>query len=151
LEPIPENESMTDNVLDLFQSAVSRWFCETFTEPTPPQALGWPHIAAGENTLILAPTGSGKTLAAFLRAINSAMRAEQSSDGKATGVHTLYLSPLKALANDIDRNLEQPLRGIHACARVLGTQLPEIRIGVRTGDTSTNERQRMVRRRLRFA
>lgn len=137
---------MTDNVLSLFHPAVSRWFSETFAGPTPPQILGWPHIAADENTLILAPTGSGKTLAAFLYAIDSAIRAEASSDANAAGVHTLYLSPLKALANDIERNLDQPLRGIRACALYLGSPLPEIRVGVRTGDTPANERQKMIRR-----
>ncbi|MFC2082792.1 DEAD/DEAH box helicase [Candidatus Bipolaricaulota bacterium] len=137
---------MTDDVLSLFHPAVSRWFSETFAEPTPPQVLGWPNIAAGKSTLILAPTGSGKTLAAFLCAIDAAIRVEQSSDGQRSGVHTLYLSPLKALANDIERNLDQPLRGIRACASNLGTPLPEIQIGVRTGDTPTNERQKMIRR-----
>ena len=137
---------MTDDVMSLFQPAVSRWFSETFAEPTPPQVLGWPHIAAGENTLILSPTGSGKTLAAFLCAIDAAICAEQSADGSEPGVHTLYLSPLKALANDIERNLEQPLRGIRACALNLGTPLPDIRVGIRTGDTPANERQKMIRR-----
>ncbi|MBE0634865.1 DEAD/DEAH box helicase, partial [Candidatus Bipolaricaulota bacterium] len=137
---------MTDDVLSLFQPAVSRWFVETFVEPTPPQVLGWPHIAAGENTLILSPTGSGKTLAAFLYAIDSVIRAENGTEKRVEGVHTLYLSPLKALANDIERNLEQPLQGIRACATRLGVTIPEIRVGIRTGDTSSTERQRMIRK-----
>ena len=118
---------MTDDVMRLFQPPVSQWFVETFAVPTPPQILGWPHIAAGEHTLILSPTGSGKTLAAFLYAIDSVIQAEQ-ADGDARGVHTLYLSPLKALANDIERNLEQPLQGIRECATRLGELIPEIRV-----------------------
>lgn len=135
---------MSADVLRLFQPAVSRWFTETFAEPTPPQVLGWPHIAAGENTLILSPTGSGKTLAAFLCAIDSVIRSEWDNGGSA-GVHTLYLSPLKALANDIERNLKLPLQGIRACAQQLGKPIPEIRVGIRTGDTTAKERQQMVR------
>ena len=130
---------MTDDVMRLFQPPVSQWFVETFAAPTPPQILGWPHIAAGEHTLILSPTGSGKTLAAFLCAIDSVIQAEQ-ADGDVRGVHTLYLSPLKALANDIERNLEQPLQGIRECATRLGEPIPEIRVGIRTGDTSASER-----------
>lgn len=136
---------MADDVMSLFQPAVSRWFTETFAEPTPAQTLGWPRIAAGENTLILSPTGSGKTLAAFLYAIDSVIRAESDTDDRTDGVHTLYLSPLKALANDIERNLEKPLQGIRACAARLGQPLPEIRVGIRTGDTPANERQKMIR------
>ena len=135
---------MTDDVMRLFQPPVSQWFVETFAAPTPPQILGWPHIAAGEHTLILSPTGSGKTLAAFLCAIDSVIQAEQAG-GDIRGVHTLYLSPLKALANDIERNLEQPLQGIRECATRLGEPIPEIRVGIRTGDTPANERQRMIR------
>ncbi len=137
---------MANDVLELFHPAIKRWFSEAFAAPTPPQRLGWPHIAAGENTLILAPTGSGKTLAAFLCAIDAAMRVTPSSGPSPSGIHTLYLSPLKALANDIERNLEAPLRGIQACAESLGGALPELRVGVRTGDTPANERQKMVRK-----
>ncbi len=136
---------MSNDVLRLFQPAVSRWFAETFSEPTPPQQLGWPRIAAGENTLILSPTGSGKTLAAFLCAIDSMIRTERDTDGIG-GVHTLYLSPLKALANDIERNVDQPLQGIRASAAQMGDPYPEIRVGVRTGDTTAKARQQMVRR-----
>lgn len=137
---------MTDDVLALFRPAVSQWFAETFAEPTPPQLLGWPHIAAGENTLILSPTGSGKTLAAFLCAIDSAIRSEAADETSVGGVHTLYLSPLKALANDIERNLVQPLQGIRACSARLGESIPDIRVGIRTGDTPANERQKMIRK-----
>ena len=88
-----------EDVLDLFHPAVKRWFHESFAAPTPAQALGWPPISQGENTLILAPTGSGKTLAAFLFAINDlVVRHEHGEESR--GVEILYLSPLKALAVD---------------------------------------------------
>ena len=96
-----------------FHPIVRTWFTRTYGEPSPPQELGWPHISAGENTLILAPTGSGKTLAAFLWAINHLV--EQKLEGPIEpGVRILYVSPLKALNNDIERNLEAPLRGTGA-------------------------------------
>jgi ATP-dependent Lhr-like helicase len=135
----------TPTVLRSFHPAVERWFKESFTEPTPPQTLGWPPIARKENTLILAPTGSGKTLAAFLFAIDELIRHQEQGTAF-TGVRILYLSPLKALAADIDRNLEAPLAGIQRAARTLGLDLPKVNVGVRTGDTPTSERQRMTRR-----
>jgi len=133
---------MQGDVLSRFHPATARWFRESFACPTPAQAGGWPQIAEGRNTLILAPTGSGKTLAAFLHAIDELIRRERAEP---CGVHTLYLSPLKALANDIERNLEPPLRGIRLSAEKLGIKLPEVRVGLRTGDTPAAERQRMVR------
>ncbi len=133
------------SVLDLFHPAVRRWFCESFAAPTPSQALGWPVIAQGKNTLILAPTGSGKTLAAFLFAINDLICRQQREEAF-RGVQVLYLSPLKALAVDIERNLETPLEGIRMAATSLGIDLPPVTVGVRTGDTSPSERQKMLRR-----
>ncbi|MCK4356119.1 DEAD/DEAH box helicase, partial [Candidatus Bipolaricaulota bacterium] len=133
-----------EDVLDLFHPAVRRWFHESFAAPTPAQALGWPPISRRENTLILAPTGSGKTLAAFLFAINDlVVRHEHGEESR--GVEILYLSPLKALAVDIERNLTAPLAGIRQAADGLGVVLPEVTVGVRTGDTSPAQRQRMVR------
>ncbi len=133
------------DVLDLFHPAVARWFAESFAGPTPAQRLGWPPIHRGENTLILAPTGSGKTLAAFLIAIHELLLALARGETPA-GVHTLYLSPLKALAADIERNLEAPLAGIRSAACALGTPLPEVTVGVRTGDTPPAARERMRRK-----
>ena len=92
--------------------SVAAWFRATFGEPTPPQRLGWPAIAAGRNTLIFAPTGSGKTLAAFLACLDHLWR----TPGGAAGVRILYVSPLKALNQDIYRNLQVPLDGILATA-----------------------------------
>lgn len=137
---------MVGDSLSLFHPAVSRWFRESFACPTPAQAEGWPRIAAGENTLILAPTGSGKTLAAFLYAINELLTRPVEEWDAPDGVHTLYVSPLRALATDIERNLEPALDGARACAEKMKMELPQITVAVRTGDTPSAERQRMVRR-----
>src|SRR6516164_976008 len=94
--------------LNLFLPPVRQWFCTALGEPTPAQRLGWPAIAAGQNTLILAPTGSGKTLAAFLACLDQLWRQESLS----SGVQVLYISPLKALNNDIHRNVQVPLEGV---------------------------------------
>jgi ATP-dependent helicase Lhr and Lhr-like helicase len=96
--------------LSLFLPPVQQWFRQTLGEPTPPQRLGWPAIAAGQNTLILAPTGSGKTLAAFLACLDNLWRQEDTATRR--GVRVLYVSPLKALNNDIHRNLHVRLVGV---------------------------------------
>ena len=132
----------TPDPLDLFLPPVRQWFRAALGEPTPPQRLGWPLIAAGQNTLILAPTGSGKTLAAFLACLDQLWRQPQ----QPRGVRVLYISPLKALNNDIHRNLQAPLAGVAETARSLGQELPVIDVAVRTGDTPTAERQRLLRR-----
>src|SRR3984957_2650871 len=133
---------MEADPLDLFLSPIQRWFRESLGEPTPPQRLGWPEIAAGKNTLILAPTGSGKTLAAFLACLDSLWRQPEVP----RGVHVLYVSPLKALNHDIHRNLQRPLQEVAEVARSVGRPLPSTEPAVRTGDTPTAERQRLVRR-----
>ncbi len=130
------------DALDLFLPAVRQWFRTALGTPTPPQQLGWPSIAAGNHTLILAPTGSGKTLAAFLACLDRLWRHPP----ELPGVRVLYISPLKALNNDIHRNLQIPLEGVAETARCLGQPLPEIRTAVRTGDTPTAERQHLVRK-----
>jgi ATP-dependent Lhr-like helicase len=132
----------SDDVLDRFLPPVAAWFRERFGEPTPPQARGWPAIAAGESTLIFAPTGSGKTLAAFLACLDHLWRTPRTT----RGVRILYVSPLKALNNDISRNLEAPLAGVLATAEAMGTPLEPLTVAVRTGDTPTAERQRILRR-----
>jgi ATP-dependent Lhr-like helicase len=124
---------------------VQEWFIRKFGTPTEPQEQGWPHILAGRTTLISAPTGSGKTLAAFLICIDRLVRKALS--GELTDrTEILYISPLKALSNDIQRNLEGPLSEIIALAGEKGLLMPEIRAAVRTGDTLTQERQRMLKR-----
>src|SRR5687768_13340884 len=134
---------MADNPLALFLPPVQRWFSAALGEPTPVQQLGWPRIAAGENTLLLAPTGSGKTLAAFLACLDGLWRQPGLPRG---GLKALYISPLKALNNDIHRNLQAPLAGVQESARQLDFPLPTLEAAVRTGDTSTAERQRLIRR-----
>jgi ATP-dependent helicase Lhr and Lhr-like helicase len=134
-----------DLVLDLFHPVVRRWFETTYGSPTPPQQQGWPSIAAGNNTLILAPTGSGKTLAAFLWAINHLVEQRLADDVR-TGVRILYVSPLKALNNDIHRNLEEPLESITRAALEAGTAIPPITSAVRTGDTPASRRAAMIRK-----
>ncbi|MCB9512593.1 MAG: DEAD/DEAH box helicase [Deferribacteres bacterium] len=134
-----------------FHPAVATWFQQQFSAPSPPQVQGWPSIAKSEHTLILAPTGSGKTLAAFLWCIDALFRKGMDTPPKTfarnrEGVHTLYISPLKALNNDIYLNLQQPLAGIAETAKSLGWHPPEIRTQVRTGDTPSHVRQSIVRR-----
>lgn len=128
--------------LEIFAPPVRTWFRETFGEPTPPQALGWLPVQRGEHTLILAPTGSGKTLAAFLWGIDQIYH-EIANHATAAGVRLLYVSPLKALNNDIERNLRAPLEGIRATAARLGEHLPALRVAVRTGDTPSHVRAAM--------
>src|SRR5437016_11742121 len=124
---------MTDSpdALALFIPPVREWFRAALGEPTPAQRQGWPAIAAGQNTLILAPTGSGKTLAAFLACLDGLWR----QGPLPPGVRILYVSPLKALNNDIYRNLQLPLEGVTAAARDMGQPLPALEVAVRTGDT----------------
>src|SRR5882757_9856445 len=124
---------------------VQDWFVGRFATPTEPQAQGWPHILAGKTTLISAPTGSGKTLAAFLICIDSLVRKALSGD-LTDQTEVLYVSPLKALSNDIQKNLETPLGEIFQLAAERGMLMPAIRTAVRTGDTLANERRAMLAR-----
>ncbi|HJV04737.1 MAG TPA: DEAD/DEAH box helicase, partial [Actinomycetota bacterium] len=119
------------------------WFRETFGDPTPAQELAWPALAEGRSALVVAPTGSGKTLAAFLVFLDRLSR--RSDDRGDPGVRVLYVTPLRALGNDIHRNLEVPLRGMERAAGRLGVSPPGITIGIRTGDTPARERDRLVR------
>jgi ATP-dependent Lhr-like helicase len=128
----------------LFHPIIERWFTERFQNPTPAQAQGWEAIAAGRSTLIAAPTGSGKTLAAFLWSIDRLVkRALNGELDECTSV--VYVSPLKALGNDIAKNLQAPLAEIYQLAGREGILLPTIRVSVRSGDTPAQERQTMVR------
>jgi ATP-dependent helicase Lhr and Lhr-like helicase len=124
---------------------VAEWFVRRFGTPTEPQEQGWPHILAGRTTLISAPTGSGKTLAAFLACIDRLVRKALAGD-LADRTEVLYVSPLKALGNDIQKNLEIPLGEILALAGERGLLMPEIRTAVRTGDTLMHERRAMLKR-----
>ncbi len=124
---------------------VAEWFVQKFGTPTEPQDQGWPHILAGRTTLISAPTGSGKTLAAFLACIDRLVRKALAGD-LADRTEVVYVSPLKALGNDIQKNLEIPLGEILALANERGMLMPEIRTAVRTGDTLAPERRAMLKR-----
>src|SRR6266542_1757539 len=119
----------TMDALALFSPQTREWFTRAFAEPTPAQTLGWPAIASGADTLIQAPTGSGKTLAAFLYGIDRLNREP------GAGLRLLYVSPLKALNYDIEHNLRGPLAGLQS----------QLRVGVRTGDTTQKERAAMLR------
>ena len=129
-------------VLDNFSPPVHEWFRTTFGEPTPAQAEGWPAIAAGEHALILAPTGSGKTLAAFLWSIDRLMSGPAPPQ---PGTRVLYISPLRALAVDVDKNLRAPLAGIALAAERLGTSVYLPTVGLRTGDTPARDRRTLLR------
>ena len=130
-------------VIDRFHPLVRDWFRDCFGKPTPPQAAGWKEIARGRDTLIAAPTGSGKTLAAFLWSINQLIGPAETAQDH---THVIYVSPLKALGNDIQKNLQEPLAEITRTGRRQGLPLREIRTAVRSGDTPATERQRMIAR-----
>ncbi|SDS24587.1 ATP-dependent helicase [Microbacterium paraoxydans] len=136
------------DVLDRFTPATQDWFRGAFTAPTPAQAGAWEAISAGKHALVVAPTGSGKTLSAFLWAIDSVFREraalpeEPKKDGSRTRI--LYISPLKALGVDVERNLRSPLIGIGQSARRLGLTAPGITVGVRSGDTTSSDRRKLV-------
>ena len=157
---------MAKNILSRFKPAVAGWFEDVFTEPTAVQTQAWDAISQGNHALLVAPTGSGKTLAAFLWALNNLLEREgqtslplsagneeagsRGADGASTasggGVKVLYISPLKALGVDIERNLRVPLAGISRVAQRLGVDEPDISIGVRSGDTPQSERNRQLRK-----
>ncbi|MFE3103258.1 ATP-dependent helicase [Nocardia tengchongensis] len=129
--------------MDRFSPATREWFDGAFPGPTAAQLGAWESIAAGQHTLVVAPTGSGKTLSAFLWAIDRLATREPAEGPRKTSV--LYISPLKALAVDVERNLRAPLVGITQTAKRLGVAAPEIRVGVRSGDTSAADRRGMQR------
>lgn len=132
-------------MLEAFSPAVREWFATSFPEPTPPQVQGWPHIAAGDHTLICAPTGSGKTLTAFLASIDRLVTTP-TPEVRTHRTRVLYISPLRALAFDVEKNLRAPLVGIGLAADRLGVPFVQPEVAMRTGDTPSNERQRLVRR-----
>ncbi len=140
---VPDAEASLPDVLSLFHPVTADWFRAVFDQPTSPQKLGWPAIAAGESTLILAPTGTGKTLTAFLWCIDKLMLRPQPDEEEACRV--IYISPLKALAVDVERNLRSPLAGIANMARRAGISVREPEISVRTGDTAQRDRARFRR------
>ena len=132
-------------MLQAFSPAVAEWFASSFPSPTPPQVDGWPHIVAGEHTLICAPTGSGKTLTAFLAAIDRLVTTP-TPEARTHRTRVLYISPLRALAFDIEKNLRAPLTGIGLAAERIGAPFTAPEVAMRTGDTQSNERQKLIRR-----
>src|SRR6059036_4062571 len=122
-----------------FQSAVAQWFEQTFGSPTEPQVRGWPAIQSGRHVLISAPTGSGKTLAAFLASLDALFREGVEAD-LPDETQVLYVSPLKALSNDIRKNLQEPLAGIRSLLLEREGRDVDVRAEVRTGDTSAAQR-----------
>ena len=140
-----EESPLTDttDALDGFSPATRAWFGGAFAEPTQAQAGAWRAIGKGEDTLVVAPTGLGKTLAAFLWAIDKLAAVPPPQDPKRR-TRVLYISPLKALAVDIERNLRAPLTGIRHAAHRLGLAEPDIRVAVRTGDTAAEDRRKLV-------
>jgi len=134
--------SSTSDPTTRFRPATREWFRGTFAAPTPAQADAWKAIAEGDNTLVIAPTGSGKTLAAFLWAIDRLAHDSR----HAPGTRVLYVSPLKALAVDVERNLRTPLAGITRTAQRLGLPDPQITVGVRSGDTPAGRRRELITR-----
>ncbi len=130
--------------LERFSPAARAWFESSFPSATAAQAQGWPAIAAGDHTLILAPTGSGKTLSAFLWAIDRLASAPAPASTP-PGTRLVYVSPLRALAVDVEKNLRSPLQGIRLAAERLGVPYVEPSVGIRTGDTPADDRRRLVR------
>ena len=135
---------MTDDVLERFSPVARAWFDAAFDAPTDAQLKGWASISRGDHTLILAPTGSGKTLAAFLWALDRLLTGPPVDDEKKR-CRVLYVSPLKALTYDVERNLRGPLIGMGNQAARLGEHVNDVRVGIRTGDTSSKERRELVR------
>ncbi|MDG5485869.1 ATP-dependent helicase [Mycolicibacterium gadium] len=135
---------MSTGPLARFSGLTRDWFAGTFAEPTPAQTQAWSAIADGDNTLVIAPTGSGKTLAAFLWAIDRL--AASAPRPASAGTRVLYVSPLKALAVDVERNLRTPLTGIGRLAERSGSPAPQISVGVRSGDTTPAQRRELITR-----
>jgi ATP-dependent helicase Lhr and Lhr-like helicase len=142
-DPLTGNQSPPTDGLDLFHPPVREWFSAVFAAPTRPQLLGWPAIGRGDSTLILAPTGTGKTLAAFLWCIDRLMF--RPAPAETARCRVVYVSPIKALAVDVERNLRAPLVGIAQAAQRLGLPFHEPRIFIRTGDTPPADRARFLR------
>src|ERR671919_3076255 len=149
MSALPSTQAVTGapGILERFHPAVRIWFERRFPDgPTEAQIVGWPAIVAGQHTLVCAPTGSGKTLAGFLAAIDALYHAHEAGQPIEDVTRVVYLSPLKALAVDIHTNLEQPLAEIADVARELGFDPAPITVAVRTGDSTSWERQMMIRR-----
>ena len=140
---VPPDTLERVSALDRFSAPTRAWFEAAFAAPTPAQEGAWEAIAQRKNALVVAPTGSGKTLSAFLHSIDSLLTRPRPED-KTKRARVLYISPLKALAVDVERNLRAPLTGIRHTAERLGETLPEISVGLRSGDTTAADRRRLT-------
>jgi ATP-dependent helicase Lhr and Lhr-like helicase len=140
---MPAPADAPQDVLARFSEPTRTWFAAAFAEPTPAQAGAWEAIGAGKHALVVAPTGSGKTLSAFLWSIDRLLTEQRPAD-KTKRTRVLYVSPLKALAVDVERNLRTPLVGIRNTAERLGVKVPAITVGVRSGDTTAADRRKLV-------
>ncbi len=140
------HHGLVTDVLDRFSAPTREWFAGAFDAPTPAQLGAWDAISSGAHTLVVAPTGSGKTLSAFLWSLDRlAARPETTDAPREHRTRVLYISPLKALGVDVERNLRSPLVGITQTAKRLGLAPPEITVGVRSGDTSQADRRKLAR------
>ena len=133
----------TADALTRFSEPTRTWFAAAFAEPTPAQVGAWEAIGAGRHALVVAPTGSGKTLSAFLWSLDRLLTTERPAD-RTKRTRVLYVSPLKALAVDVERNLRSPLTGIRHTAERLEQTVPEVTVGVRSGDTAASDRRKLV-------
>jgi len=139
------HERKDEEIFSKFKPYVVEWFQQSFSSMTPPQRLALPEILSSKNVLISAPTGSGKTLAAFLTLLNFLFDLGEKEELN-NEIYVVYVSPLRALNNDIKRNLMEPLKGIRKITEEIGIELPEVRVAVRTGDTPQSERSKMLRK-----
>ena len=138
--------TLSADPLASFSEPTRTWFTESFAAPTRAQELGWPAIGAGRHTLIHAPTGSGKTLAAFLWCVDRLLTdPPRQRSARARSVRVLYVSPLKALTYDVERNLRAPLAGIRRTAERLGVTVADVRVASRTGDTPADARRQLAK------
>lgn len=144
MSPEQHHDFTPDEVLGRFSEATRAWFTGAFAAPTPAQVGAWDAVSRGQHALVVAPTGSGKTLSAFLWALDG-LAAEAVPEDKDHRCRVLYISPLKALAVDVERNLRSPLTGIRQAAQRLGLPVPDVRVGVRSGDTPAEERRGFTR------
>ncbi len=141
----PDGDARPADPLLGFSPTTRAWFTGAFAAPTPAQTGAWQAVRAGEHALVVAPTGSGKTLAAFLWSVDRLLTEPPPAD-LAARCRVVYVSPLKALATDVERNLRSPLVGIRQAAARAGTELAEVTVGVRTGDTPAGERRAFATR-----
>src|SRR5450755_4495217 len=139
-----EDSRMEPDPLDRFSAATREWFSGAFPQPTAAQSGAWNAISSGQHALVVAPTGSGKTLSAFLWSLDRLATTPRPENPKHR-TRVLYISPLKALGVDVERNLRSPLVGITQTARRLGVQVPVITVGVRSGDTPAADRRVLLR------